>query len=57
MKFQVTVSLEFDVSVPTTANTKNEAEENIENMDLAELLEWSGCASYNINILTIEKKL
>lgn len=54
-KFQVTVSLELDVTVPVTADTEGEAEDNIQDMDLAELLEWSGCASYNMNILNMEK--
>lgn len=50
---QVTVSLQFDVTVPVNAETDEEAETAIDNMDLNDLLAWSGCASYNTNILEI----
>lgn len=54
MRKEVTVSLQFEVTVPVTADTDEEAEDKIDNMSLQELLEWSGCASYVTDIYGIE---
>lgn len=54
MKKFVTVSLQFDVRVPVEAETDGEAEDKINDMDLQSILEWSGCASYNLNIYGVE---
>lgn len=54
MKKEVTVSLQFDVTVPVQADTDEEAEDKINDMDLQQILEYSGCASYNLNIYGVE---
>lgn len=54
MKKEVTVSLQFDVTVPVTADSDGEAEDKINDMDLQQILEWSGCASYNLNIYGVK---
>lgn len=54
-KFEATVSLELDVTVPVNVDTRAEVEEAVENMSLSEFLDWSGCASFNMNILTIQE--
>jgi hypothetical protein len=50
---QVTISLEFDVTVPVKATTREEAEAEVENMSLTEYFDWATCASYNMNILEV----
>lgn len=52
-KFEGTVSLELDVTVPLKATNRSDATDELENMSLSEFLEWSGCASFNMNILEI----
>lgn len=54
MNKEVTVSLQFDVTVPVTADSDGEAEDKISDMDLQQILEWSGCASYNLNIYGVK---
>jgi hypothetical protein len=52
-KYQVTLNLHFDVTVPVFADNDTEAGEKAEDMDLAEILEWSGCASYDAHIVNV----
>ena len=56
-KYQVTVNLQFDVRVPVMAESEDEAHELAEELDLQEMLEWSGCASFNHDIILVETDL
>jgi|COG998Drversion2_1049125.scaffolds.fasta_scaffold3719491_1 hypothetical protein len=53
-KYQVTVNLQFDVRVPVMADSEDEAHELAEGLDLQEMLEWVGCASFNQEIILVE---
>ena len=39
------------------AKSEDEAYEKAEELDLQEMLEWSGCASYNQEIILVETDL
>jgi len=54
-QYQVTLNLHFDVTVPVHAQSEEQASEKAENMDLAQILEWSGCASYDAHIVNVEE--
>jgi hypothetical protein len=56
MKYYVNVGLEFDVSVPVTADTDGEAEDKVNDMELSELLDWAGCASFVATIHDINEE-
>ena len=51
----VTVSLQFDVTFPVDAKDKIEAEQIAEKMHLSDFLEWSTCASYNMEVLEVSE--
>jgi hypothetical protein len=55
--YQVTVNLNFDITFDVTAKNEDEIEIITDEMKLADFLEWSGCASYNVNIVNIEENL
>lgn len=56
-KYQVTVNLQFDVTVPVMAESGDEAYELAEKLDLQDILEWSTCASFNSEIILVETDL
>lgn len=55
MEYEVTMSLSFEVTVPVSADTKGAAEDMADDMSLSEILGWSGCASYDCNIVNIRE--
>lgn len=52
-EYHVTVDLQFEVTVPVEAENEEQAEQHALDMSLSELLDWSGCASYNANVLEV----
>ena len=54
-KLRVNVGLSFDVSFDVKAKDDEEAEDIVEEMRLDDFLEWSGCASYDVIIHSIEE--
>jgi len=54
--YYVTVNLGFDVTVPVQAEDSDEAENLADEMELSELLDWAGCASFDANIVNVEEK-
>jgi len=53
MKKWVTVSIEFDTEVPINAETDEDATDQAEQLSLSEIFDWSICASYNLNVLSV----
>lgn len=51
---RVTVNLQFEVSFIVDAESNEEAELIAEEMHLSDFLEWSGCASYDMNVVNVE---
>ena len=54
-KYEVTVALNFDVTVPVWAENQSDAESKADEMQLSEFLDWAGCASYNMNIHEVKE--
>ena len=48
-KYQVTINLQFDVTVPVMAENEDEADDLAHGLDLQEMLDWAGCASFDMN--------
>jgi len=54
-KRRVNVGLSFEVSFEVDAKDDTEVEDIVQEMHLQDFLEWSGCASYDVIIHSIEE--